>query len=265
LLAAKGPFANPDPRKSQITLGQLMTHTSGLACDDNDDSSPGNEDAMQTQRAQPDWWKYTVDLPMAHDPGTHYAYCSAGINLMGAALTVASGEWLPALFDSTIARPLQFGTYYWNLMPGGESYLGGGAFLRPRDFLKLGQTFLDGGVWNGRRVVPQSWASESVAPQAHISPATTGREGEAFRQVYWETDDGYAWHRLDVRSGEQHYLAYLANGNGGQLLLVLPQFDLVVMFTAGNYQQGVWNRERDDIVGALILPALPREIAKPQP
>ena len=262
LMAPQGPFANPDPRKAQITLAHLMTHTSGLACDDNDDSSPGNEDTMQAQRTQPNWWKYTLDLPMAHDPGTHYAYCSANINLVGAALTAATGEWLPALFDRTIARPLQFGSYYWNVMPNGEGYLGGGAFVRPRDFLKLGQTFLDGGVWNGRRVVPQSWASDSVAPHARISPATTGLEGDAFRNVYWETDEGYAWHRLDVKSGEHRYPAYLANGNGGQLLIVVPQFDLVVMFTAGNYQQGVWNRERDDIVGGLIIPALPRETTK---
>src|SRR5207302_5181519 len=87
LLSAKAPFANPDPRKSGITLAHLMTHTSGLACDDNDDASPGNESTMQSQTAQPDWWKYTLDLPMAHDPGTRYAYCSAGMNLMGAALT----------------------------------------------------------------------------------------------------------------------------------------------------------------------------------
>src|SRR5262249_29890314 len=76
LLAGMGPFANPDPRKSQITLAHLMTHTAGFACDDNDDASPGNEETMQSQRQQPNWWKYTLDLPMAHDPGTRYAYGS---------------------------------------------------------------------------------------------------------------------------------------------------------------------------------------------
>ncbi len=101
-----------------------MTHTSGLACDDNDESSPGNEDTMQTQREQPNWSKFTLDLPMAYEPGTQYAYCSANINLLGAALTAATGEWLPALFDRTVARPLQFGAYYWNLMPNGEGYWG---------------------------------------------------------------------------------------------------------------------------------------------
>ncbi len=109
LLAAQGPFTNPDPRKARITLAHLMTHTAGLACNDNDDASPGNEGTMQTQRRQPDWWQYPLDLPMAHDPGSRYAYCSANTNLVGAALTRGTGTWLPELFDRTIARPLQFG------------------------------------------------------------------------------------------------------------------------------------------------------------
>jgi hypothetical protein len=59
-----------------------------------------------------------------------------------------------------------------------------------------------------------------------------------------------------VKSGENVYTGYHANGNGCQLLIVVPQFDLVVMFTAGNYGQGLWNRERDDIVGGMIIPAI---------
>jgi CubicO group peptidase (beta-lactamase class C family) len=82
LLAAMGPFANPDPRKNEITVADLLTHSSGLDCDDNDENSLGNEDRMENQRVQPNWWKYTLDLPMVHAPGTHYAYCSANINLV---------------------------------------------------------------------------------------------------------------------------------------------------------------------------------------
>jgi CubicO group peptidase (beta-lactamase class C family) len=262
LMAPLGPFANPDPRKARITLGQLLTHTAGFACDDNAEVSPGSEDMIEADRAHPDWAKVTLDLPMQYEPGEHYAYCSMNINLVGATMRQATGEWLPALFDRTVARPLQFGPYYWNLMANGEGYIGGGTFVRPRDFLKLGQAFLDGGVWNGRRIVTEPWVRDSLAPHANISPATTGLDGAAFREVYWETDEGYAWHMMGVRSGEHTYPAYFANGNGGQLLILVPHFHLAVMFTAGNYQQGLWNRERDDIVGGMIIPALRREFAK---
>ena len=110
VLAARGPFAHSDPRKARITLAHLMTHTSGLACNDNDPSSPGNEDTLQTQTTEPDWWKHTLDLPMAHEPGVRYAYCSASINLVGGALTVATRTWLPELFDRAVARPSASGS-----------------------------------------------------------------------------------------------------------------------------------------------------------
>ena len=87
------PFAHPDARKNHVTLKALMTMTSGFACDDNDDASPGNEGNMQSQTAQPDWYKYTLDLPMAAEPGgPHAVYCSADLNLVGGAVAHASNS-----------------------------------------------------------------------------------------------------------------------------------------------------------------------------
>jgi CubicO group peptidase (beta-lactamase class C family) len=254
LMAARGPFAHPDPRKAKITLGHLMTHTSGLACDDNDPASPGNEDTLQTQTAQPDWWKHTLDLPMAHEPGARYAYCSANTNLVGGALTIATRTWLPELFDRAVARPLGFGSYHWNLTPTGDGYLGGGAWLRPRDFLKVGQAYLDGGAWRGRRIVSEEWVAQSTAPRVHISPETTGLSREEFGEYYGEGDDAYAWHLGAIRAGDGSYRTYEATGNGGQLLIVSPELELVVVFTGGNYRQGgIWSRWRDEILGAGII------------
>ncbi len=258
VMAPLGPFNNPDSRKERITLAHVMTHTTGLACDDNAQSpSTGGEDVMQSQRAQLNWWKFTLDLAVVHEPGERYAYCSGGISLTGGMLTYATGEWLPALFDRTIAQPLQFQSYYWNLMPNGEGYVGGGAFVRTRDFLKVGQAYLDGGTWNGKRIATEAWVKDATGAQVQISPETTGVSGDQFRQAYYEMPEGYAWHHINVKSGDKSYPAYHGNGNGGQLVIVVPEFDLVAMFTAGNYRQGLWNRERDAILGEMVLPALP--------
>lgn len=260
VLAPFGPFANPDPRKDRITVADALTHSTGLDCDDafEEPLSPGNESVMQSQREEPNWWRFTLNLPMAHEPGERYAYCSGGISLAGGALTMATGEWLPALFDRTIARPLQFQRYYWNLMPNGEGYLGGGAFIRTRDFLKIGQAYIDGGVWNGQRIATEEYVREAISTQIEINRETTGVDPDRFRTFYYEVGEGLGWHHIWVQSGDQRYAAYHSNGNGGQLLLVVPQFDLVVMFTAGNYRTGLWNLERDAIVGGIIIPALNR-------
>ncbi|HEX3235961.1 MAG TPA: serine hydrolase domain-containing protein [Gemmatimonadales bacterium] len=237
-------FSRPDPRKQQITLGHLLTHTSGLACDDSDPGSPGNEGTMQTQTEQPDWIKYTLDLGMAHDPGAAYAYCSGGMNLVGGTVAVASGLWLPELFERWIARPLDIMDYHVNLTPTGEAYSGGGVQMRPRDFLKFGQLFLDHGLWRGQRIVPDQWVRQSTTRQVRASP---------------DNDDGFGWHLFHLQVGTRQYREYEANGNGGQLLIVVPELDLAVVFTAGNYNNyGVWRKFRDELVPEVIIPAIRR-------
>ncbi len=134
-----------------------MDMRSGLACDDNDGDSPGGEDRMQGQQAQRDWYKFALDLPMARAPGGDGAvYCSAGINLLGGVVRNPTGRRLTDVFEEWIAGPMQMRGYHLNLMPDDDLDLAGGLRMRPRDMLKLGQLYLDGGIWNRQRLVDQS-------------------------------------------------------------------------------------------------------------
>lgn len=240
--------AHPDARKSRMTVGELMTMTSGLACDDNSDSSPGNENTMQSQSAQPDWYKYTLDLPMAADPGGHHAvYCSAGVNLVGGLVARAAHAWLPELFDAYIARPLAFGPYHINLMPTGEAYMGGGLRLRPRDELKLGQLYLDGGVWRGRRVVSADWVAQSIATHTEFDSQTDYDAPHEY---------GFGWHINHLRSAGRTFRVYSMGGNGGQIVMVIPELDLVVAFNGGSYGEFTkWYRWGLQLVPRYIVPA----------
>jgi CubicO group peptidase (beta-lactamase class C family) len=79
-----------------------------------------------------------------------------------------------------------------------------------------------------------------------VTPETTGYSEEEFGDYYGGGEDAYAWHLGAIRSGGRAYRHYEANGNGGQLLIVVPELDLVVVFTGGNYRQGgIWGRWRD--------------------
>jgi CubicO group peptidase (beta-lactamase class C family) len=224
-------------RLRDVTIGSLLTHTSGLACDDDDDASPGNEDRMQSQSAM-DWYRYTMTLPRIHQVGTTYAYCSGGVNLVGRAIASATSSWLPAFFDRNIGGPLQFGAYAMNLMPDGQAYAAGGMYLRPRDFLKLGQLYLAGGVWNGRRIVSRSWVNESTSWQVGRPDGST---------------DGFGWHRHALSVDGSVYQTFEASGNGGQIVLVVPALDLVLAVTAGNYgEYAVWQRLRTELAVSVM-------------
>jgi CubicO group peptidase (beta-lactamase class C family) len=225
LLASYLPIRNDDARKAAMSVADLMTMASGLACNDNDDSSPGNEDTMQNQPAGTNWYRYTLDLPMTSLPGTS---------------AVAS------YFADRFAAPMQFGRYAIWLMPPpvNEAYLGGGDYIRPRDFLKFGELLLDGGAWHGTRIVASSWIEESILPR-------TEPQGEGDRY-------GYGWHLTTLAVDGKSYDVVNAGGNGGQLMIVVPKLDLAIMITAGNYNQyPVWRTFLPQITSAAIRSCTP--------
>ncbi|WP_338863981.1 serine hydrolase [Myxococcus stipitatus] len=235
-----GKISNLDARKKKLTVAHLMSMSTGLACDDDDPESPGNEDRLED--SVPDWYKYTLDLPMVREPGSQAVYCSANINLLGGVLRNTTRSWLPEFFEKHLATPLQMRKYHLDLMPSGEMYLGGGIYMRPRDALKLGQLYLSGGSWNGRRVVSQRWVERSTARHAAMNP----------KQTY-----GYTWWRHELRVGDRVYSQYEASGNGGQLIMVVPELDLVTMFTAGNYNHvALWRKFREELLPQFILSAV---------
>lgn len=245
-----------DPRKAEITLHHLMTYTSGLDCA-GDSESLGSEDRMWEQEKQPNFWLFTASLPVLHPPGDRYAYCSGSANMVGFVLARHGGRKVYKLFDEFIAEPLEFGPYHWALAPNGEGYLGGGPYMRPRDFLKVGAMYEMNGRWNDRQIVPADWVRESTRSFIEITPETTGTDQETFDNNYPGGGQGYIWRTDIVRAGDTTYRSYEASGNGGQLVIVVPELDLAVAMTGGNYGQGVvWSRWRNRIVGGLVIPAL---------
>jgi CubicO group peptidase (beta-lactamase class C family) len=195
---------------------------------------------MQSQEEENDWYKYTLELPMALEPGEQAIYCSVNPNLIGNLLEAVTGKPLEVLFQELIAEPLQIDQYHLILQPTGDPYMGGGIHWLPRDFMKLGQLMLDDGVWNGRRVISQEWVARSSSSLYEI-------RGKQYGYLWWVED--YAYKDRTVRG-------YYAGGNGGQNIVVIPELDLVIEFWGGNYSSRALYRITDVIVPEFILKAV---------
>jgi len=233
--------AQIDPRKWGMTLRHLLTMNSGFFCDDNNDEAPGNEDNIDQQTGDPTLYEFILGLPMDRTPGSRIVYCSGDALLAGGMLRKLSGEPLTDMFDRLVARPLQMSSYHLNLTPAGELYTAGGGYFRPRDFMKLPQMMLNGGTWNGRRIVSADWVRKSGAPLYDLSPQQ--------QFGYFWNSAVYPWKGRKVR-------AVFAAGNGGQIAMEIPELDLVIAFNGGNYSEPALFIPQRVLVPEDILPAV---------
>ena len=229
-----------DPRKRAMTLGHLLTMSSGYDCDDNSADAPGSEEKMQQQTEEPDWVRFTLDTPMAREPGTKAVYCGSDPNLAGGVLARKTGEWLPDLFREHLAEPLGIRRYHMNLMPSGDPYMGGGVHFEPRDFMKLGQLIVDDGRWQGKQVIGADFVRAATDPQVKI--------GDRLYGYFWWIQD-YPYRGRTVR-------AVFAGGNGGQIVMAIPDLELVIAFYGGNYSSRASFIPQRTYVPEHILPAV---------
>lgn len=234
--------ADLDPRKKAMTLEHLISMTAGFDCDDSGER-PGDEDPMQEQTAEPDWYRYSLNVPMAWNSGEQIVYCSMKPNLAAGMLEKIADEPLPEMFYRLVAKPMRMRNYHLMLQPTGQPYGGGGHHFTTRDFMKLTQLFLNEGQWEGRQIVGREWAAKSGAALRVLSP-TSG-------QTY-----GYLWNSFAYPYRGRKLHAYFPGGNGGQVYIGIPDLDLLVAFTGGNYADRVLFRAQREFVPEDILPAV---------
>jgi CubicO group peptidase (beta-lactamase class C family) len=144
------------------------------------------------------------------------------------------------------------------LQPTGEPYMGGGIYWLPRDFLKLGQLMLNGGVWNGRRILSKEWVRRASTPMVKIMTRGSTNCVEGSTPSLCLRNYGYLWWHLDFPYHGRTVHAYYAGGNGGQSVSVIPELDMVVATWAGNYTSLVGLKVQEEIIPNFILPAIKR-------
>ncbi len=199
------PIANLDQRKESITLEDLLMMRSGL------DWAQDDVQMFNEMKKQPDWVQYVLDRPMATAPGEKWVYCSGCSHLLSAILQEATGMNTRAFASQVLFEPLGISEMLWLADPHGIPDGGAGMRLKPRDMAKLGYLYLQDGQWDGQQIVSKEWVEKVTQRTAVID------EHFGF---------GRHWFTVDSLNG------YAALGSKGQIILVLPEVDLIVVSTA---------------------------------
>jgi CubicO group peptidase (beta-lactamase class C family) len=240
---------NPDPRKAAITVEDFLTMSSPLECDDWNDASRGNEERMYVVE---DWAQFILDLPIrgrmhvgdkveAPPYGRNFSYCTGGVFTLSEVLESATGKRTDRFASEKLFQPLGITNAEWVYSPMNVPQTGGGLRLTSRDLLKIAQLYLDGGEWQGTRIVSEAWVHNSTQPHARIDEAT---------------EYGYLWWLKSFKSGEKSYPAFFMSGNGGNKVVAIPGLDMTVVITSTNYNTHGMHEQTEKILTDYVLAAI---------
>ena len=211
-----------------MTVEHLLLMMSGLRWNDLETYSyddPRN-DLIQMWSSE-DPIRFALSRPLEATPGTVFRYCYANTNILGEIIRRASGLRLDEFSRDYLFDPLGTTVFEWQMMPNDVVFASGDLRLRPRDMAKFGQLFLDSGRWDGWEIVSEHWVAAATTRHVPLDPWLHGDDGY-----------GYGWWHWDLASGGRVYETYQASGWGGQWIVVVPEAQMVVVSTGGNYFQG---------------------------
>ena len=215
----------------EVTLEHLLKMKMGMRWHEiGTPSTDPNNTTFMLEKSD-NWIQYTLDQPMDTIPDTEWIYNSGGSQLMAVIIKKATGLHIDEYAEKHLFGPLGIKNYHWKKSPTGFPDALGGLYLEAKDLAKIGMLVLNKGKWDGNQIVSSQWVEKSTS---RLSDST---------QVS-DFGYGYQWWRPDLNNID--IIAGL--GYGGQLLIIIPEFDLVAVTFCWN----VFDEDVGDIRMSLI-------------
>lgn len=206
-----GKYIEVPINKQNITIHHLLTMTSGIRWNEG-----ANAEGYGAWSSSPNELKYVLDKPMADKPGTVWNYNSGAIHILSAILTEAAGMNTLKFARKYLFEPLEINRVRWEKQADGYYNGAAGLELRPRDMVKLGQLYMNKGLYHGKRVLSASFIEEAIS---HQEPDNMSLEaGSGYGYCWWLGEE-------DQVSG------YAALGYGGQIILIERNTNIIIVLT----------------------------------
>ncbi len=251
-----GDLVVADERRRQQTIAHALSMSLGTRWNEIGiayDSPANDEVGMEMAK---DRYRFVLERPVIGPPGKRWQYNGGATALLGRLIAKGTGRSLPDYAREALFDPIGIGRTEWvtskdtwvarqSGTADGEPIAASGLRMKPRDLARIGQLVLDNGMADGRRVVPAEWLAECFVPRVSVNEL----------QRY-----GYQWYLGDMEflAGGTVRLEHWVGcaGNGGQRLYVLPDLDLIIVVTAGNYSAPEQWLPPIRVVREAVLPSL---------
>lgn len=189
---------------NKVTVKHLLTMSSGVKFNEAGAVS-GDE-----------WIKKFLSSEVMFEPGSDFRYNSLNSYMLAAAVCGRTGLTLSEYLGRKLFTPMGITDFYWEKSPDGIEKGGWGLYMSVYDYAKLGQLYLNGGIWNGVSLVPGEWVKKSVSPLIS-KPNSPCYEGYGYQTWLSKNRDGFVF-----------------SGMFGQNVFVFPKRNMVIALTAGS-------------------------------
>ena len=230
-----------DQLKANLKLKHILNMTAGFDWDEHSFPYTDNRNDCNKINNSEDPMKFLFEKKLVQNPGSEFYY-NGGLSLSISYLIEKYTKMSVDDFaEEYLFIPLGIIDYRWTKVENGLIDTDGGLHLKPIDQAKLGYLFLNNGIWNEFQIVSKAWVETST--KMHIKNKNI-------------PDYGYQWWGGDFGVLNKTYSIYMASGHGGQKIVVIPEFNTVVVIT-----QQVFNNLYGDInfiaiMSDYIIPAL---------
>lgn len=233
-------WGSTDPRKSEITIQQILQMRSGYPWEESDGY-------LNTLFQSSNWIPFLSQFPLMHDPGTQFGYSNFTAHMMGIIISRSAKKSLLAFAKEYLFDDMSISVPYWPADASGYYYGMGDIYLTPRSLAKFGQLYLDYGVWKNVQLIPSEWVELS-----HLVYSSTTYGREILTYIH-NLKYGYLW--WSGTSGSHQI--WFAWGHGGQMIVIIHDLNMVIVATAApqpGFDNHSWQKESSvmELVGRFI-------------
>jgi CubicO group peptidase (beta-lactamase class C family) len=232
--------------KRDITIQHLLNMSAGFAWDEDVPYSDTTNSEIRLNRS-PDAIDFVLSQEMVSLPGEKFNYSGGCTQLLAAIIEEATDMEIDLFTEKYLFKPLGIEVYTWVKIVDGKPSAASGLRMRSRDMAKLGLLFLNEGKWNGEQIIPSDLVSQTLKSQI-ATPYFDSTYAVGYSNQFWII--------TEIVEGKKVTYAQ-AQGNGGQIIIIDKQYDLVLVITSGNYNQrdigkSSWHINIDFVYPALI-------------
>ena len=202
-----------DPRKKQITIRDMLQMRTGYPWEETD---PAFWEGLLSGHYPP----LIEEFPLIDNPGTEFHYSNLTSNWLGIILARTCGTDLKSYAEGYLFSPIGAEVGEWGTDAEGHNNGCGDLYVSARDMAKFGLLYLNDGKYEGNQIISVNWVHDSLQTYSENAWNNIGR----FRNIGY----GYQW--WSARAGE--YYVNFAWGHGGQLIVLVDEFDMVIVVTS---------------------------------